>query len=222
MTTQEKNYEEILNELEQQDPVVDEPPVAYSTTQRYSYADYLTWTDNVMREIIGGIVYLFAAPLRVHAASTGYFFFRALTYIRRRKGNCKVYTAPFDVRFPTNGETADDKVFDIVQPDICVVCDPAKLDYRGCIGAPDLIVEVNSPSTSKLDLQEKFLLYQEHGVQEYWIVFPKDKSVTVFLLQSDGKYANGKIYQLAAGKKKIPVKTLKGLVIDLEELFEED
>ena len=175
-----------------------------------------------MREIIGGIVYLFAAPLRVHAASTGYFFFRALTYIRRRKGKCKVYTAPFDVRFPTNGETADDKVFDIVQPDICVVCDPAKLDYRGCIGAPDLIVEVNSPSTSKLDLQEKFLLYQEHGVQEYWIVFPKDKSVTVFLLQPNGKYAQGKIYQVASGKKKIPVKTLKGLVIDLGELFEEE
>ncbi|MCL2245544.1 MAG: Uma2 family endonuclease [Lentimicrobiaceae bacterium] len=221
MSTQEKNYEDLLKELEQQNTVVEEPPIGY-TAHRYSYADYLTWTDDRMREIIGGIVYLFSAPIRKHAAAIIPFIIQAGSFIRRKKGKCKIYTAPFDVRLPKNGETDDDKIFDVVQPDICVVCDPAKLDDKGCIGAPDLIVEVNSPSTNLLDLKEKFLLYEESGVKEYWVVFPKEKRVTVFLLQPDGKYGNGKKYQGALGKKKVPVKTLKGLVIDLEELFEED
>ena len=108
-----------------------------------------------------------------------------------------------------------------MQPDICVVCDPSKLDYRGCIGAPDLIVEVQSPSTAKRDLDEKFHLYEQAGVGEYWVVFPKEKAVTVFLLQPDGKYNTGTTYEVFNNDKKIPVYTLKGLVIDMDELFEE-
>jgi len=213
------NYEDI--DFEQQDPVAGESSIIYRV-QRYSYADYLTWADDKMREIIGGIVYLFAAPLRIHAAVIGAFFFKAFSHIRKRKAKCKIYTAPFDVRLPLNGETDDDKIFDVVQPDIVVVCDPTKLDDKGCIGAPDLIVEVSSPNTSKLDLEKKFSLYEAVGVKEYWIAFPKEKKVTVFLLQPNGKYADAANYQVALGTTKVPVNTLKGLVIDLEELFEED
>ena len=199
---------------------VSEPSVAYGSRQ-YSYADYLTWTDDTMREIIDGVVYAFSAPLLKHARATGNLFAKAWSHINRRKGKCEIFTAPFDVRLPVNGETDDDKIYNIVQPDICVICDPAKLDNRGCIGAPDLVVEVISPSTGKRDMNEKFSLYEKAGVGEYWVVYPNDDAVTVFLLKKDGKYNNGTTYDIIFGAKKIPVKTLKGLFIDLEELFKE-
>jgi len=200
--------------------IVSESSVAYSN-QQYSYADYLTWTDDTMREIIDGVVYSFSAPILKHARATRNFLAKALSYITRRKGKCEIFTAPFDVRLPVNGETDDDKIFNVVQPDICVICDPSKLEERGCIGAPDLVVEVISPSTGKRDMNEKFSLYENAGVGEYWIVFPNDGAVTVFLLQKNGKYNKGTTYELIYGAKKVPVKTLKGLVIDLEELFKD-
>ena len=199
---------------------VREPTVAYGK-QRYSYADYLTWTDIKMREIINGIVYAFSAPFRNHATATGSFYGKAWSYINRKKGKCKIYTAPFDVRLPINGETADDEIYNVVQPDICVICDLSKLDKKGCIGAPDLVVEVISPSTGKKDLNQKFFLYEKAGVREYWVVYPNDKAVTVFLLQATGKYDEGTTYDVITGTTQVPVQTLEGLVINLEELFED-
>jgi len=215
------NQQPEYKSIESKEPAgkVGEPLVAYGK-QRYSYADYLTWTDDTMREIIDGVVYAFSAPLLRHAAATASFLGRAWTHINRRKGKCKIYTAPFDVRLPMNGETADDKIYNVVQPDICVVCDPTKLDEKGCVGAPDLVVEVISPSTSRKDLNHKFFLYEKVGVNEYWVVYPNDKAVAVFLLQPNGKYDEGTTYELIYGKTKVPVQTLEGLVIDLEELFE--
>ena len=205
-------------ELKETTLKVADPVIAYEK-QRYSYADYLSWSDDKMREIIDGVVYAFSAPFLKHARSTGTFFGKAWSHINRRKGKCEVFTAPFDVRLPMNGEIADDQIYNVVQPDICVVCDPAKLDERGCIGAPDLVVEVMSPSTGKRDMNEKFSLYEKAGVCEYWVVFPNDKAVTVFLLQLNGKYNEGTTYELINGVEKVPVKTLKGLFIDLDELF---
>ena len=208
------------DELKKEIQKVAEPAVTYGK-QRYSYADYLTWTDDKMRELIDGIVYAFSAHFRKHAHSTASFFGKAWSYINRRKGKCKIYTAPFDVRLPVNGETADNKIYNVVQPDICVICDPSKLDERGCIGAPDLVVEVISPSTCKKDITLKFNLYEKSGVREYWVVYPNDKAVTVFLLQPEGNYDEGTTYELINGANKVPVQTLPGLVMDLEELFED-
>jgi len=220
----EENYsqpqEYKSGDLEETVMKVAEPTVAYGR-QRYTYADYLMWTDDKMREVINGIAYAFSAPFRNHAGATISFLKKALPFVDRRKGKCKIYTAPFDVRLPINGETADDKIYNVVQPDICVICDPSKLDKRGCIGAPDLIVEVFSPSTGKRDMNEKFSLYEKSGVSEYWIVYPNDKAVTVFLLQPNCKYNEGTTYEIINGAKEVPVKTLEGLIIDLEELFEE-
>ena len=204
--------EENVNKLE-------DPAAAYGF-ERYSYADYLSWTDDKMRELINGVVYAFAAPFRNHAQFISEFFIETGSFIKRRKGKCKIYTAPFDVRLPLNGSTEDDKIYNVVQPDICVVCDPSKLDERGCIGAPDLIVEVISPSTAKRDLNEKHNLYEDAGVREYWVVYPKDKAVTVFLLQENKRFDSGTTYQIIDEKTRIPVYTLKGLIIDLNELFE--
>ena len=160
-------------------------------------------------------------PIRRHVSATGEFFGKAWSHIKHRKGKCKIYTAPFDVRLPVNGETADDKIYNVVQPDICVVCDKSKLDEKGCIGAPDLVVEVNSPSTSKRDLNQKYNLYETSGVREYWVVFPEAKAVTVFLLQANGKFDDGTTYEVIKEQTKVPVQTLEGLIIDLEELFED-
>jgi len=198
-----------------------EEPVAVYGKQLFSYADYLTWPEEEMKEIINGIVYTFSAPIRKHASATASFLGRAWSHIKQRKGKCKIYAAPFDVRLPKNGETADDKIYNVVQPDICVVCDPSKLDEKGCIGAPDLIVEVNSPSTGKRDLNQKFFLYESSGVREYWVVYPEAKAVTVFLLQSNGKYDDGTTYEVINKQTKVPVHTLEGLIIDLDELFED-
>lgn len=200
--------------------IVSEPAIAYGNF-RYSYADYLSWTDGKMRELLNGIAYAFSAPFREHAGITMELAGKAWSYIKQRKGKCKIYHAPFDVRLPLNGATADDKIYNVVQPDICVVCDPSKLDERGCLGAPDLIVEVISPSTGKRDLNEKFDLYEAAGVKEYWVVYPKDKAITVFLLRENGEYDDGKTYQVIEETTKISVHTLKGLIIDLNELFEE-
>jgi Uma2 family endonuclease len=201
--------------------VVKEPPIEYGVMNpiRYTYADYLSWMDEKRREIIDGVVYdLFGAPTRSHSEISGSFFGKVWNYVFRRKRKCKIYHAPFDVRIPKYRETADNEIYTVVQPDICVVCDPKKLDDRGCIGAPDLIVEVQSPSTAKRDLDTKFYLYESAGVKEYWVVFPKDKAVTVFLLQDDGKYNKGTTYEYDA---QVPVSILKGLTIALKELFED-
>ena len=208
-----------VDKAEEKIQIVAEPSVAYGI-QRYSYADYLTWTDDKIREIINGIVYSFSAPFRKHAHACSVFMIKMGAFITKRKGKCKIYTAPFDVRLPINGETDDNKIYNVVQTDICVICDPSKLDERGCIGAPDLVVEVISPSTGKRDLNEKFSLYEKAEVGEYWVVFPNDKALTVFLLQPDGKFNEGTTYEIIYGAKKVPVKTLEGLIIDLEELFE--
>ncbi|GHT37270.1 hypothetical protein FACS189435_1930 [Bacteroidia bacterium] len=217
MEDKSSNY--IIKEPEAQ--TVKEPVEAYLSASRlYTYADYLSWMDDKRREIIHGIVYdLLSAPSRFHAKVSVKLSFLINWFIRKRKGKCEVYYAPFDVRLPgKSGETADDKVYSVVQPDICVVCDPAKLDENGCIGAPDLIVEIQSPSTAKRDLNEKFHLYEESGVREYWVVFPRDKGVTVFLLQEDSKFDEGTSYGCEG---KVPVSIFKGFNIDLRELFED-
>jgi len=200
--------------------VVKEPPAEYGilNPKHYTYADYLSWTDDLRRELINGIAYLFSAPTRFHAGLTSELLSIFKWFVKSKKRKCKIYHAPFDVRFPKNGETANEKIDTVVQPDICVICDPNKLDDAGCIGAPDLIVEVQSPSTLKRDLREKFDLYEQSGVREYWIVSPRDKAITVFNLQKDGKYDEGTTYMLSG---KVPVGIFEGLEIDLKELFED-
>lgn len=186
--------------------------------QRYTYADYLTWLDDKMRELIHGAIKMMSpAPRPIHARTNTNILWNLESIVRKNKGKCKIFTAPFDVRFPKHGETADDKIDTVVQPDICVICDLSKIDERGCCGAPDMIVEILSPSTAKKDITEKFALYEESGVKEYWIVYPNDKAVTVFLLQKNEKYDDGVTYEL---KGKVPVYVFDNYLIDLEDIFD--
>ena len=136
--------------------------------------------------------------------------------VTRNNGKCEVFYAPFDVRFPKQGETSNDKIDTVVQPDICVICDLSKIDERGCCGAPDMIVEIISPSTARKDIYEKFNLYEKSGVKEYWIVHPKDKAINVFILQQNGKYDEGTTYEWEG---KIPVSIFGNKLIDFKDIF---
>ncbi|MDR0614137.1 MAG: Uma2 family endonuclease [Dysgonamonadaceae bacterium] len=194
--------------------------IVLDRNKRYTYADYLTWLDNKRRELIDGAVHLMSpSASKRHADISGNISWHIKGYIRKRKGCYKVYTAPFDVRLSADGEKENDKIYTVVQPDICVICDPSKLNYRGCLGAPDMVVEILSPSTGRYDYTKKFDLYEASGVREYWIVDPGLRSVSVYLLQADGKYDEGTFYE--EGTDKIPVHVLDGLSLDRNDIFEE-
>ena len=219
----EKEENKTYEPLVEKQSVVKEPSAMYGTLNldesiRYTYAEYLTWFDNKRRELINGFIHLMSAPWRRHADISFTLVLRLGAFIEKKKGKCKVYHAPFDVRLPLHGSTDDDKIYDVVQPDICVVCDMSKLDDKGCIGAPDLVIEVLSPSSLKYDWNYKFNLYEKAGVREYWIVDPKAKTACVFLLQPDGQYDLGTVYEC---NQKAPVYILEGLEIDLEQIFED-
>jgi Uma2 family endonuclease len=198
---------------ESSDLQVSEPSITYGV--RYTYADYMTWLDDVRRELIDGFVRVMSAPTSVHQEVIVNLARLFGNYTWRHKGRCKTYVAPFDVRLPQNNETDDSEIYTVVQPDICVICNLSRIDNRGCLGAPDLIVEIESPSTAKYDMNEKFSLYERSGVREYWIASPKDKSVTTFILQPNGKYDKGQVYK----NGKIPVHIFEGVKMDLDEIF---
>ncbi len=179
--------------------------------ERYTYADYCEWDDGTRWELIEGIPYdMSSAPLRKHQDILVNLTVKFGAFLEGKP--CKLYIAPFDVRL--NAAEEDDTV---VQPDLLVVCDASKLDERGYKGAPDLIVEVLSPSTMRHDSWVKYNLYRNAGVKEYWLVNPDAKTVTVNLLK-DGEYS-GKTYGDADA---VPVNALPGCKIGLEGVFEEE
>ncbi|MDG6472754.1 Uma2 family endonuclease [Glaesserella parasuis] len=148
----------------------------------YSYGDYLKWKFQERVEIIKGkIMAMSPAPNRLHQRISMKLTKAFLDVFDSHQ--CELYVAPFDVRFPdSNG-----KIKTVVQPDLCVICDPNKLDEKGCIGAPDLIVEILSPGNSKREMKDKYELYQEQGVSEYWIVRPEEQHIQIYVLEN-GRY----------------------------------
>jgi len=163
-------------------------PLDFSKT--YTYADYLTWAFEERVELIKGKLFnMSPAPAPRHQKELYQLGNAFAPYLKASERGCEAYPAPFDVRLPQASHTADHDISTVVQPDFCIICDLEKIDERGCLGAPDLVVEVLSPSTSKRDLNDKFDLYQEAGVQEYWLVFPGESLVRVHLLQQDGTYS---------------------------------
>ena len=149
-------------------------------TKEYTYTDYLMWQFSERIELLRGFIKKMSpAPSRKHQDYSRNLSFSILKIIE--KSPCKMYIAPFDVRLPIPSAKKDTTV---VQPDICIICDLTKLDDYGCNGAPDLIVEILSPGNSKHDADTKFRLYEEAGVQEYWMVEPEEKLVLIYTLQN--------------------------------------
>lgn len=178
--------------------------------KHYTYADYLAWDDEARYELIDGVMYMTSpAPSPIHQSVSGGIFGQLYNFLHGKP--CKVYHAPFDVRL--NASAGDDTV---VQPDLLVVCDKTKIDARGCVGAPDLMIEILSPSTARHDKLLKFNAYLRAGVREYWIVDPDIKTVTVHILK-DSEYTT-KAY---ADSDTVPVRVLEGCQINLPDVFAE-
>lgn len=181
----------------------------------YTYADYLLWQFKERVELIKGKIFKMSpAPSSVHQKilanihlEIGFFF---------KKHYCQAFIAPFDVRLPKKDQNASDqKIYTVVQPDICVICDESKVDYRGCLGAPDLVIEIISPGNSKKEVDNKFDLYQESGVKEYWIVQPGEKNVLIFTLNDSGFFVG-----LKPATDKFRSTLFPELEIDLKEVFD--
>ena len=186
----------------------------------FTYRDYVSWPDDERWELIDGAAYdMCAAPSRRHqelsAVITKYF----LPYFEGKP--CRFYYAPFDVVLPdTDTDDWRDSV-NVVQPDLLVVCDQSKLTDQGCLGAPDLTVEIISPYTSKKDIREKFDLYERKGVREYWVVFPGERAVRVFRRTDADRFDEGQVYDLAGPRPSSEAVSaiFPGLRIPLAELF---
>ena len=181
---------------------------------RNTFADCLTWEENDRVEIIDGEVFMMAPPSSVHQEIAAELTRQFGNYLEGKQ--CKVYPAPFGVRlFEQDGETPED-VDTVVEPDLSVVCDRSKIDKHGCKGAPDLIIEILSPSSLRHDRFVKLGLYQRAGVREYWIVDPEYKSVQVF---TQDKTSSLRIAEEYGREDVARVNVLEGCFIDLGKVF---
>jgi len=196
-----------------EDNIAKEPVASYSS-KHYTYADYLNFGYDEVVEIIKGKIFRMSpAPSSMHQIISGNIYYKIRKELKNKK--CRVFSAPFDVILPVVGKDFQESDR-VVQPDVCVICDPDKIKKCGCFGAPDWIVEILSPHTAKKDLQDKFALYEESGVNEYWIIEPKNHTVEVFVLR-DNNYARINTY---VEDDIILCNTLEGMIIDLKEVFE--
>jgi Uma2 family endonuclease len=183
--------------------------------EEFTYSDYLRWPDNRRWEVIHGTAFdMSPAPSTEHQRVLRKLLVHFDNFLTDTP--CEVFSAPFDVRFP-EGDERDDDIDTVVQPDISVICDGSKIDENGCKGSPDIIIEILSPSTAKKDMQEKFTLYEHHGVKEYWLVFPFEHVIEVFTLSEPGTY--GRPAAIYAEDDMLPVGLFPGLEIDLAGVF---
>lgn len=145
--------------------------------QRYTIDDIYNLPDGQRAELVDGRMYMMAPPSTTHQKLSGEIFTDINSYIRSKKGPCKVFAAPFAV-FLDNDET-------YVEPDISVICDDDKIDNKGCHGAPDWIVEIVSPSSKRMDYYIKLTTYRLAGVREYWVIDPQKESIVVYDMAND-------------------------------------
>ena len=182
-------------------------------SKKYSFADYLTWSFSERIELLKGLIFKMSpAPNTAHQRISGELFVNFHAYFKNKP--CQLFHAPFDVRLP-KGSNFENEILTVVQPDLCVICDSNKIDERGCIGAPDLVIEILSPGNTTKEMKTKFEIYEEAGVREYWLVEPNDRVVLIYIL------VNGKYQGLAPFTEEDTAKStiFEGLEIPVSELF---
>ena len=172
----------------------------------YTSDDYWNLPDDKRAELINGQLYDMAPPSRIHQKLISQFTMILGEFIRDNHGSCEIYPAPFAVNLD-----ADDQNW--VEPDISVICDKNKLTDRGCTGAPDLIIEIVSPSSRRLDYNTKMALYSETGVREYWIIDPAKERTTIYRFEDD---AAPMIYQF---NDEVQVGIYNNLHINISDLL---
>ncbi len=180
---------------------------------RYTFADVLGWDGPERYELLDGEAVMLATPSRVHQEIVSELTRQFGNYLEGKK--CRVYPAPFAVRLFEKENDSPEAVGTMVEPDVSVICDPDKLDDLGCKGAPDLVVEVLSPSSQRHDRMVKFNLYQRAGVKEYWIADPANQVIQSFALEN-GVYV---IKELGTKDSIMRVHALNGCFIDLSKVF---
>lgn len=184
-------------------------------SKSYTYADYLKWTFDERLELIKGKIFKMSpAPGTRHQSVSGAVFNELYNYLKSK--SYSVFAAPFDVRL-TRRSDSDKDIVTVVQPDICVICDASKIDEKGCIGAPDIVIEILSPGNNKKELQNKYEVYEEAGVPEYWIIHPLEKTFLKYIL-TDGHFQPTRLLTIGDD---VTTPILPGLVIGLENLFAE-
>ncbi len=181
----------------------------------YTYADYLLWRIDERLELIKGKIFKMSpAPSLVHQRISTQLQGALFNYLKG--SSCDLFSAPFEVRLYNDkkSKVAFREIYTVVQPDLCVICDQNRLDEKGCLGAPDLIIEILSPGNSKKEMNEKFDLYEESGVREYWLVEPSENAVYIYVLNEEGKYIGLKPVTNILKSSIFP-----DLEINLEEIF---
>ena len=179
----------------------------------YTYADYLKWTFEERVELIKGKIFeMSPAPDRLHQEVAGEIYHQFKNYLTHKSR--RVYIAPFDVRFIQKSKKNTD-IITVLQPDVCVVCDLSKLDDKGCLGAPDIVIEILSPGNNKKELANKYEAYEEGGVKEYWIADPREKSVQVYQRINDKFVNSGYLFDTVTSP------LLPGFSLDLTVVFKD-
>jgi Uma2 family endonuclease len=193
--------------------LVNEPTANYG----YTYADYIKWNIEERIELFKGRILKLAAPNTHHQSISGNLFLQIANFLKKLP--CKVFAAPFDVRLPKYaGANKDEEIVTVVQPDICVICNPNKLDTRGCCGAPDLVIEILSPGNSAKEVRLKYDIYQEAGVLEYWLINPVEQNLIVYSLdENTNEFYGGKMY---TNGDLIISTSIKGMNILVDDIFE--
>jgi Uma2 family endonuclease len=181
----------------------------------YTYADYLKWTFDDRLELIKGKIFkMTPAPGSVHQRISLRLARWIANYLEGK--SCEIFLAPFDVRLIRRSSN-DKDITTVVQPDVCVICDPLKVDDKGCLGAPDIVVEILSPGNNKKELKNKYEVYEEAGVLEYWIIHPQEKTFMKYSLIK-GKFQPSRLLTIG---DEVTTPVLPGFSLNLEGLFAE-
>ncbi len=184
--------------------------------ERYSYLDYKDWPTDNHWELIEGVPFaMVPAPSTEHQLISGNLFFTIKGHLKSSKKDCIVFYSPYNVLLPEEGES-EENCSTVVQPDLLVVCDRTKIKEKYCVGAPDWIVEISSPSSPSMDYVKKLHLYEKHGVREYWIINPQKKQIMIFRLKENGEYDVPEIY-IESGVVKVSI--FEGFEIKTEDVF---
>ena len=184
------------------------------TEQHFTYRDYRTWPEDERWELIGGTAYLMSAPTVTHQRIQREIAGPLYNFLKGK--DCEVFIAPMDVFIPWINEQDEDDVDTVVQPDLLVICDKARIRPNGIWKAPDLVVEILSPSTSRKDLHEKFDLYERSGVREYWVVEPNGCWLQQYLREANDKFGIETHFE---GRGLVESRVLPGFALDVEGLW---
>ena len=177
--------------------------------RNFTYADYLKWEGAERYQLINGEAFMMSSPSVAHQAISMFLSLKFGNWLENKP--CRVFAAPLDVRLFPEDDNTDNTV---LQPDLLVVCDQEKIGKGSVNGAPDLVIEIISPSNQLKEWLAKFQLYLEAEVREYWVINPETKSVQVNILDNH-RYISA-IYK---GNTCIPVTILPGLELPLEDLW---